>query len=411
MQHQGTPRSGRAGRPRKHTRWGGDNWEVVPRQRADGGWSFLPRVYDAETRAKVNLATVRDDAEAAERAAKAWLGIHSSGPVITVAALQRQWLAWKQRQGHKRISMTRAEENTGPFVAAYSSEPVRAITRGIAKQWTEAHQAGHYTDLTAMFNWAVNELEDVLVVSPFQAVRRPQPAVKTDPDLARRALTEPELLALAQVAGRLDGLWHEVLVLWAGYGGQRLAELLDTHVDRLEGLTPNGNLRLRVETQWRDEEQRSRHTKGKRDGTAIIPGWVYEKARPLIQAAQERTGEAAGLLFATPKGERMTQHNYRVGYWYEVRGVWTAGLPDTHWLVRRLAKDPRRGLTSHELRHTSSTIIQARTRDLNASRAQLRHSKQSMTINYTHPEDELGLAAVDAAYTAQVLPLRRREAS
>lgn len=49
----------------------------------------------------------------------------------------------------------------------------------------------------------------------------------------------------------------------------------------------------------------------------------------------------------------------------------------------------------------------ARTRDLNASRAQLRHSKQAMALNYTHPEDELGLAAVDAAYTAQVVPLHR----
>jgi hypothetical protein len=34
-----------------------------------------------------------------------------------------------------------------------------------------------------------------------------------------------------------------------------------------------------------------------------------------------------------------------------------------------------------------------------------------MTINYTHPEDDLGLAAVDAAYTAEVFPQRRRDAS
>ena len=34
-----------------------------------------------------------------------------------------------------------------------------------------------------------------------------------------------------------------------------------------------------------------------------------------------------------------------------------------------------------------------------------------MTINYTHPEDADGLDAVSAADTAQVLPLRRGEAS
>jgi hypothetical protein len=56
-------------------------------------------------------------------------------------------------------------------------------------------------------------------------------------------------------------------------------------------------------------------------------------------------------------------------------------------------------------------VIFSRTGDLNASRAQLGHAKESMTINYTHPEDERGLEAVDAAYTAQVVPLRRRQAS
>ena len=46
-------------------------------------------------------------------------------------------------------------------------------------------------------------------------------------------------------------------------------------------------------------------------------------------------------------------------------------------------------------------------RDLNASRAQLRHNKQAMTANYTHPEDNAGLDAVSAAFTAEVIPLRR----
>ena len=94
-----------------------------------------------------------------------------------------------------------------------------------------------------------------------------------------------------------------------------------------------------------------------------------------------------------------------LGYGGRPRGPSTA----TACQRARLVADPRLGLTSHELRHTSSTIIQVRTRDLNAGRAQLRHSKQAMTLGYTHPEDELGLAVVDAAYTARVVPLRRAE--
>jgi site-specific recombinase XerC len=71
---------------------------------------------------------------------------------------------------------------------------------------------------------------------------------------------------------------------------------------------------------------------------------------------------------------------------------------------------PAQHLDLHELRHTGATVIFQRTGDLNAGRAQLGHAKESMTINYIHPEDERGLEVV-AAYTAQVVPLRRRQVS
>jgi site-specific recombinase XerC len=73
--------------------------------------------------------------------------------------------------------------------------------------------------------------------------------------------------------------------------------------------------------------------------------------------------------------------------------------------------DPGQHLDLHELRHTGATVIFQRTGDLNAGRAQLGHAKESMTINYIHPGDERGLEVVDAAYTAQVVPLRPRQVS
>ena len=399
MQHKAT-----RGRPIKPATIKGRNYRAIPRTRADGSTAWAAQVYSAKTRQRQVVGTF-DTPEEAVAACQQALGLLSEGPSITVAALQRRWLDYKRSERHLPKSLELAQERTDPFVRAYGTEPAKVITRGIAQEWAETHSLGQYSDLQAMFRYGAERL-DVLPVSPFQG-KRPQQASKADPDLARRALTEPELLELAAHAERRDGLWHEVMVLWMGYGGQRLAELVDTHVDRLEGLDANGNLRVRVETQWREEEQRSRHTKGKRSGQIVIPGWVYEKARPLIDAARQR---GDGLVFVNPKGGRWVQHSYRY-YWYRVRESWTATLPETHWLVRRLAKDASRGLTSHELRHSASTIIQARTRDLNASRAQLRHSKQAMTINYTHPEDADGLDAVSTAYTAQVVPLRRREAS
>jgi hypothetical protein len=394
------PRQPTTGRPIKPTPIKGRNFRVVPRPRKDGSYGYQAQVYNPATR-KREVVDTYDAPEEAVAACQRRLGLLADGPSITVAAVQRRWLDWKHSEGHMLASVRRAQESTDPFVAVYGNEPINTISRPIARDWINQHRS-HYGDLQAMANWAVRHL-DALPGSPFAGMR-PAARSKINPDLARRALTETELLALAEHARRRHGLWHYVLVLWIGFGGQRIAEALDTTVDAIEGTTANGNLRVRVETQWRDEEKRSRHVKQKKGGSIIIPGWVADAAKPLIEAAREHPD---GLIFVTPKGQRFTTQNYRVGYWYQAREGWTATLPETHWLRRRLAADPRLGLESHELRHTSSTIIQTRTHDLNASRAQLRHSKQAMTINYTHPEDELGLAAVDAAYTAPVIPLRR----
>ena len=106
----------------------------------------------------------------------------------------------------------------------------------------------------------------------------------------------------------------------------------------------------------------------------------------------------------------MTPQNYRLAYWSPVREAFVATLPETHWV--RLKMTLGKHLDLHEWRHTGATVIFQRTGDLNAGRAQLLgHTKESMTINYTHPEDARGLDAVSAAYTAEVVPLRRRQAS
>jgi integrase len=319
--------------------------------------------------------------------------------------VQHRWLDHKRKRGDTFNACKLARERTAAFVEQYGSEPLTAITRALAQDWIDQHPS-HYNDLQAMCNFAADEL-DAIVASPFKG-KRPQPVSKTNPDLQRRALTAVELRQLAELAKRRHGVWHYLLILWMGYGGQRLAEALDTRVTGFDGYMPRGGLRVRVETQWRAEEQRSRHTKGTREGIIVIPGWLAREAQPLIEAAQQRED---GLLFTTPRGERLQPQNYRTAYWYPLRERFAATLPETHWLQRRLTLDPRRGLTSHELRHTASTIIQASTADLNASRVQLRHSKERMTIKYTLPEDERGLAAVDEAYAAEVIPLRRSASS
>lgn len=388
---------------RKPKGFAGVNYDVRPRPtpRKDGTWPLQARVYNPATK-KRDITKTFDTPEAAVIWCQQQLGIRSDGPSLTVGAVQRRWLDHKATEGHTMTSVRRASERTDAFAAVYGNEPIRTITRSIAQDWIDQHRS-HYADLQAMFNWAADHL-DAIPASPFKG-KRPVAKSKMNPDLARRALTETELHSLAAYAGRRHGTWHETLILWLGYGGQRLNEGLDTRVDCLEGLMPGGNLRVRVETQYRSEEGCSRHTKGKKTGSIIIPGWVAEAAAPLIEDARQRDD---GLIFVTPKGNRLQYQNYLTGYWYQVREGWTATLPDMHWLRRRLAADPRRGLTAHELRHTSSTIIATLTGDLNASRAQLRHSKQTMTVGYTHPEDELGLAAVDAGFASgQVIPIRR----
>ena len=107
---------------------------------------------------------------------------------------------------------------------------------------------------------------------------------------SRRALTEPELLTLAELARERHGAWHEVLLLWKGYGGQRLAELLDTRV-RL----PGGPHRQRQPARAGGDPVAARGAplaatpRGSRERAPhyiIIPGWVADAAAPLIEAAR-----------------------------------------------------------------------------------------------------------------------------
>jgi hypothetical protein len=166
----------RAGRPIKPTAIKGRNYRVAVRQRTDGTWAYQAQVYNAATRRRQTVGTY-DTAEDAVAACQQALGLLSEGPSITVAAVQQRWLGHKRVQGHMLSSMRRAQENTDPFVAVYGREPMRTITRAIAQEWLDQHRS-HYTDLAAMSNFAVEELE-ATPASPFKGKRPVSPTRST----------------------------------------------------------------------------------------------------------------------------------------------------------------------------------------------------------------------------------------
>src|SRR4051794_41826842 len=128
MQHKGTPRSGRAGRPIQPTVIKGDHYRVEPRRKADGTWSYRAQVYNRTTKVR-EAAGTHATPEAAVAECQRRLGVLTNGPSISVAAVQHRWLEHKRAEHHEAKSIRYAEDGTAAFVEAYGTEPMAAVTR------------------------------------------------------------------------------------------------------------------------------------------------------------------------------------------------------------------------------------------------------------------------------------------
>ena len=203
-----------------------------------------------------------DTAEEGIAACQQRLGVLSDGPAITVAAVHARWLESQARRDPRVLVDALCRDATGAFVEAYGTEPANAITKAVAEDWVQAHP-WHYGALQAMFNYAADRL-DALPASPFKGKRPAR--VKG----SRRALSEPELLTLAELARERHGVWHRGAAAVEGLRRPGWPSCSTRASDYLDGRAPTATCACGSRPSAGPRSTARRHTKGRRERAAAL---------------------------------------------------------------------------------------------------------------------------------------------
>lgn len=226
-----------------------------------------------------------------------------------------------------------------PFRAKYGNRLLDSITREEANDWA-ASKPGSAKSVKAMFAEAFRE--DACLTDPFAKVQFPRQRGRQDID----PLVETEIEKLGEIAVKAGGLYGPELwaiIMFAAWTGMRPGEVcaLDwSEVDLTNDL-------IRVEWSMRNDGSRG-PVKGKcRREIVIAP-----KAREALLSLSRRSGH----VFRSPTLKPLRPNSLR-HYWIPVRDGFTAQLPESHWLRRRLIADPKDKLDPYELRHFCGSIL------------------------------------------------------
>jgi integrase len=232
------------------------------------------------------------------------------------------------------------EQNLRRFREEHGSRLLVSVTRDEAHALAKArpHEA---KSIAAMFSVAVDK--GFTQVNPFARLGLPRSRGRDDID----PLTEAEVEQLAQIALKTAGHWGPelwALILWMAWTGMRPGEVCALDVGAHIGWK---SLEVRVEDNMRNDGTIG-PVKGKQRREIIIADQAADAARTLRRPS--------GHLFRSPTGKPLRPNSLR-HYWVPVRAAFTAQLPDSHWLRRRLMRDPDDHLDPYELRHFCGSVM------------------------------------------------------
>jgi len=222
-----------------------------------------------------------------------------------------------------------------------------------------------YHTLSAIFEMAVRD--GAMVNNPAKGVRLPKLGRTT-----RTAITEAELIALGEAAGKID-VQHRVHVWVLGYAGLRWGESVALTVgdfDRRRG-------QLTVAKSVSDADGRLVLGSTKTAQRRIVPlaPWLAEELAALV-AGRERTA----LIFPGATGRWQRNQGARKRWWNRARDA--AGLPEE--------------VTPHVMRHTCASILAASGADIVSVGALLGHASVQTTMAvYSHADSD-ALRAITA---------------
>jgi integrase len=274
------------------------------------------------------------DSSATTSGNKAWL----------VAGWAQHWLEHHHGQNTPRPEITTYRNNEQllrRFIAMYGGRKINAITRDEAHMWarTRPHEA---KAIAAMFNDAVRQGH--LDLNPFSNLGLSRGKGRADID----PLTEDEVGALCEIARQSLGRYGNEFARYIAVGawtGMRPGELcgLDWSEVDLVGRE------IKVWFARRNDGSRVR-TKTK-ENRSIELADSAAAALAEINPAQRK-----GHVFASRSGRPVRPNSIRPD-WVIVRAAFTVGLPDEHWLPRRLRQDPKDHLDPYELRHFCGSYL------------------------------------------------------
>jgi integrase len=364
------------------------------------GSGYVVEIYDPATKAKRHVKardfgmlvpTTERQAKALERAA---LNARDSAVRTSEETCNSFASRWARDYPRAAESTNRHNaERVARFGEAFAGRPLRSIGADEARVWAAEHRS-RVREVRAMLNDAIKL--GLLDSNPFAGLG-------DDHKRGRHeivVLTSDELDVLTETAvehhGEEFGVEMAAMINWAAYTCMRPGEIFAAEFSRLKGDVFDLREQFNSHTRQR--------TIPKHDGKGLI--YVPEPARLAAVGKPRRLGD--DLIFRTRLGKP-----FRAGSlyssWHPVRVAFTAKLPVTHDLRRRLAADPKDWMDFYELRHYgASYMLNVLEIEPWVIAEQLRHKDGGKLVLrlYGHPDRRRAIDRIRRAFGGSVSQIR-----
>lgn len=363
------------------------------------GDAFVVEVYDPAIKGKrhvkprdYGMETPRTErqAKALERAALSAREVRG-GPDEACETFAGRWVRDWPRPAES--SNRHNEGAVRRFGEDFAGRSLRSVTADEGRVWARENMS-RVRECRAMYNDAIKA--GLAEVNPFAGLG-------ADHQRGRHGivvLTRGEIGLLKETSvechGEEFGSELAAMVDWAAYTCMRPGEIFAAEYSRLQGDTFDLREQFNSHTRQRSEP--------KHGSVGVI--YVPEPARRAVLDKPRRLGD--DLMFRTPRGKE-----FRAGSlywaWHPVRVAFTAKLPATHDLRRRLAMDPRDWMDFYELRHFGASYM---LNDLELEpwviAEQLRHRDGGKLVVklYGHPDRRKAIDRIRRAFGGNVRQLR-----